>query len=127
MNIDNLYRGIDRRLEHHHLSFLDVRPDFHDQLHVIVQLLLNLAVGSAYTASIEGGVCMTPEQLEQNGLNVSMAYTDFMIGSAELNIYGITGDGAREPVFLKGIGRFNESRITGAVPPGRLFVLIRKI
>ncbi|MDF2718814.1 MAG: peptidase aminopeptidase [Paenibacillus sp.] len=45
---------------------------------------------------------MTPEQLAQNGLNVSMAHTDFMIGSADLDIYGITGDGAREPVFLKG-------------------------
>lgn len=62
----------------------------------------HLAVGSAYTACIEGGVGMTQEQLEQNGLNVSMAHTDFMIGSAELDIYGLTEDGAREPVFLKG-------------------------
>ncbi|MDF2717213.1 MAG: peptidase aminopeptidase [Paenibacillus sp.] len=62
----------------------------------------HLAVGSAYTACVEGGVDMTQEQLEKNGLNVSMAHTDFMIGSAELDIYGITDDGAKEPVFLKG-------------------------
>jgi aminopeptidase len=62
----------------------------------------HLAVGSAYTACIEGGVDMSPEQLTENGLNVSMAHTDFMIGSGELDIYGVTGDGTREPVFLKG-------------------------
>ncbi|RKN62083.1 aminopeptidase [Paenibacillus ginsengarvi] len=62
----------------------------------------HLAVGSAYTACIEGGVGMTPEQIQEQGLNVSMAHTDFMVGSGELDIYGITADGTKEPVFLKG-------------------------
>ncbi|MEF3304471.1 aminopeptidase [Paenibacillus sp. GYB003] len=62
----------------------------------------HLAVGSAYTACVEGGVGMTPERLAEAGLNVSMAHTDFMVGSGELDIYGITADGTREPVFQKG-------------------------
>ncbi|GAA3409245.1 aminopeptidase [Paenibacillus hodogayensis] len=62
----------------------------------------HLAVGSAYTACVEGGVDMTAQQLAESGLNASMAHTDFMIGSGELDIYGITEDGSREAVFVKG-------------------------
>ncbi|QAY67159.1 aminopeptidase [Paenibacillus protaetiae] len=62
----------------------------------------HLAVGSAYSSCVQGGANMTPEQLAAAGLNSSMAHTDFMVGSAELNIYGITADGKEEPVFLNG-------------------------
>ncbi|MBD7970584.1 aminopeptidase [Paenibacillus gallinarum] len=62
----------------------------------------HLAIGSAYSACIEGGTEMTPEQLNQHGLNTSTVHTDFMIGSAELDIYGVTADGTEEPVFKKG-------------------------
>lgn len=62
----------------------------------------HLAIGSAYSACIEGGTEMTPEQLNEHGLNTSTVHTDFMIGSAELDIYGVTADGTEEPVFKKG-------------------------
>lgn len=45
---------------------------------------------------------MNPEQLIEHGLNNSVTHVDFMIGSAEMNIYGITADGTEEPVFLNG-------------------------
>ncbi|WP_442598042.1 aminopeptidase [Neobacillus sp. D3-1R] len=62
----------------------------------------HLAIGSAYAFCIEGGKQMTPEQLEEKGLNESLTHVDFMIGSAEMDIDGITADGKVEAVFRSG-------------------------
>ncbi|SET28661.1 aminopeptidase [Paenibacillus sp. NFR01] len=62
----------------------------------------HLAIGMAYAFCLEGGKDMTPEELIERGLNSSVTHVDFMIGSADMDIYGITEDGAREAVFLKG-------------------------
>ncbi|WP_160723915.1 aminopeptidase [Bacillus sp. USDA818B3_A] len=62
----------------------------------------HLAIGSAYAFCIEGGKKMSSEELAQNGLNESITHVDFMIGSAEMDIDGITADGKAEPVFRAG-------------------------
>lgn len=62
----------------------------------------HLAIGSAYAFCIEGGKTMSVEDLEKNGLNESITHVDFMIGSAEMNIDGITNDHQTEPVFRNG-------------------------
>nr|WP_263323189.1 aminopeptidase [Neobacillus sp. Marseille-Q6967] len=62
----------------------------------------HLAIGSAYAFCIEGGKKMSPEELKENGLNESITHVDFMIGSAEMDIDGITLDGKTEPVFRNG-------------------------
>ena len=62
----------------------------------------HLAIGSAYAFCLEGGKKMNREELEANGLNQSITHVDFMIGSAEMNIDGITEDGKTEPVFRNG-------------------------
>lgn len=62
----------------------------------------HLALGNAYPTCVEGGAAMTKEQLEQAGLNQSILHVDFMIGSADMDIDGITADGQREAVFRKG-------------------------
>ncbi|OLS33647.1 aminopeptidase [Bacillus sp. MRMR6] len=62
----------------------------------------HLAIGSAYAFCIEGGKTMSSEELKENGLNDSITHVDFMIGSAEMDIDGITEDGTTEPVFRKG-------------------------
>ncbi|MBY0148567.1 aminopeptidase [Neobacillus niacini] len=62
----------------------------------------HLAIGSAYAFCIEGGKKMSSEELKENGLNESITHVDFMIGSAEMDIDGITADGKTEPVFRKG-------------------------
>ncbi|MNV49601.1 Aminopeptidase 2 [compost metagenome] len=62
----------------------------------------HLAIGMAYAFCLEGGKDMTPDELIAHGLNNSVTHVDFMIGSAEMNIYGITADGTEEPVFLNG-------------------------
>ena len=62
----------------------------------------HLAIGSAYAFCLEGGKTMSREELMENGLNQSITHVDFMIGSKEMDIDGITADGQREPVFRKG-------------------------
>jgi aminopeptidase len=62
----------------------------------------HLAIGNAYPFCVEGGTTMSQEELEAQGYNVSLTHVDFMIGSAELDIDGITEDGNREPLFRNG-------------------------
>lgn len=62
----------------------------------------HLAIGSAYAHSIQGGVDMTQEELEANGLNRSTTHVDFMIGSEFMNIDGIHADGTIVPIFRNG-------------------------
>ncbi|WP_102693947.1 aminopeptidase [Rummeliibacillus pycnus] len=62
----------------------------------------HLAIGSAYAFCIENGTNMTQEELLNNGLNRSIAHVDFMVGSGEMNIDGITEDGKVEAVFRNG-------------------------
>ncbi len=62
----------------------------------------HLALGKAYPTSIKGGSKMNDDELDQNGVNNSLAHVDFMMGSAELDIDGVTQDGKVEPVFRNG-------------------------
>ena len=62
----------------------------------------HLAIGSAYAFCLEGGKTMSHEELLENGLNQSITHVDFMIGSAEMNIDGITVEGEAQPVFRNG-------------------------
>jgi aminopeptidase len=62
----------------------------------------HLALGRAYPTNIEGGVDMSNEELAAHGVNTSLIHEDFMIGSAEMDIDGVTKDGKREPIFRKG-------------------------
>ncbi|WP_418128816.1 aminopeptidase [Staphylococcus sp. HKU1] len=62
----------------------------------------HIALGSAYGFNIEGGTEMTTEQKVEHGLNDSLVHVDFMIGSSDLTIYGITQDGNKELVFENG-------------------------
>ena len=42
------------------------------------------------------------EECEKLGVNSSMIHVDFMIGSADMDITGITKDGKRVPIFKQG-------------------------
>ena len=61
----------------------------------------HFAFGRAY-ASVEGANEMDQEQLKAHGLNQSITHQDFMIGTQDLCITGITGDGREIPVFIDG-------------------------
>jgi aminopeptidase len=62
----------------------------------------HLAIGSAYAFCIEGGKKMSSDELKENGLNESITHVDFMIGSEQMDIDGITADGKTEAIFRSG-------------------------
>lgn len=62
----------------------------------------HLALGRAYTLCLEGGDKMTEKELEDAGANNSLAHVDFMIGTEDLNIMGITHDNKEIPIFING-------------------------
>ena len=62
----------------------------------------HIALGQAYTSCLQGGDSMTAEELAAHGANSSLIHVDWMIGSGELDIDGITPSGMAEPVMRKG-------------------------
>lgn len=62
----------------------------------------HIAVGRAYPISVEGGTAMSPDELEAAGLNQSTTHVDFVVGSPELNVYGVLANGAEEPIITNG-------------------------
>ncbi|MFC3798592.1 aminopeptidase [Cohnella sp. GCM10012308] len=66
----------------------------------------HLAVGGAYSSCVAGGADMSQEELSARGLNNSTVHTDFMVGSGELDIFGVAADGSEEQVFVKGAWAF---------------------
>jgi len=67
----------------------------------------HLALGAAYRFTMDGGADLTKEEFMAKGGNDSLIHTDFMIGSAEMDIDGITADGTREPVMRQGEWAFD--------------------
>ena len=45
---------------------------------------------------------MSEEERRSHGLNTSMTHVDFMIGTRDLSITGLTADGREVPVFVQG-------------------------
>jgi aminopeptidase len=62
----------------------------------------HIALGQAYSSCLRDGDKLTPEQLAAKGANESLIHVDWMIGSGQLNIDGITATGATEPLMRQG-------------------------
>ncbi len=62
----------------------------------------HIALGRAYRDSLQDGVGMPEEEFAEKGGNNSTIHTDFMIGSAEMNIDGVLADGTIEPIMQNG-------------------------
>jgi aminopeptidase len=62
----------------------------------------HIALGSAYPECFEGGSKMSDEQLIQNGINVSNLHTDFMIGSPDVDVTGITWEKEKVDIIVDG-------------------------
>ena len=62
----------------------------------------HLAIGKAYPTTVKNGESLTKKQLSDLGINDSIEHVDFMIGSFDMNIYGIKKDGTTVPLFLDG-------------------------
>jgi aminopeptidase len=62
----------------------------------------HIALGQCYSKCFIDGASLTQEQITAKGGNSSLIHIDWMIGSGQVDIDGITADGARVPVFRKG-------------------------
>ncbi|WP_345465329.1 aminopeptidase [Deinococcus carri] len=62
----------------------------------------HIAIGSAYRFNVQGGVEMTTEEFAAKGGNDSLTHVDWMIGSGEMDVDGLTKDGQREAVMRGG-------------------------
>ena len=62
----------------------------------------HLAIGKAYPVCIKNGENLSDEELIKSGVNDSTVHVDFMVGSEDLEIIGITADGKEVPVFKNG-------------------------
>ncbi len=60
----------------------------------------HVALGSGYTDALEGGRDLKREELLPLGCNDSIVHIDFMIGSPDMTVTGVTGDG-REVVLIR--------------------------
>ena len=62
----------------------------------------HIAIGSAYRFNVKGGVDMSLEDFNAKGGNDSLTHVDWMIGSDQIDVDGITQDGQREAVMRAG-------------------------
>lgn len=62
----------------------------------------HIALGQSYSSCLKDGDTLTREELAARGANESLIHVDWMIGSGELDIDGITADGTAEPVMRQG-------------------------
>ncbi|WP_455475948.1 aminopeptidase [Bartonella sp. B17] len=62
----------------------------------------HIALGQCYSKCFLGGASLTAEEIVARGGNKSMIHIDWMIGSGEIDIDGITQDGTKIPIFRKG-------------------------
>jgi aminopeptidase len=62
----------------------------------------HIALGQCYADCFVDGKSLTQEEIAARGGNKSLIHIDWMIGSGEIDIDGISQDDSREPVMRKG-------------------------
>ncbi|TPW30399.1 aminopeptidase [Pararhizobium mangrovi] len=62
----------------------------------------HIALGQSYAKCMKGGGTASAEELGARGANASMIHVDWMIGSGEIDIDGITEAGEAEPLMRGG-------------------------
>ena len=62
----------------------------------------HIALGQAYRTCLEGGTAATDTELAERGANTSLIHIDWMIGSGEVDVDGVTAEGGREPLMRGG-------------------------
>jgi aminopeptidase len=63
----------------------------------------HLALGTGFPECIQGGLDMNKDELIKRGVNQSHTHVDFMIGSDDLSVTGITEAGVEVKVFENGL------------------------
>ena len=62
----------------------------------------HLALGKAYPTTVKNGETLSKKELLTKGLNDSVEHVDFMIGTPDLDVTGITHDGQAIKLFADG-------------------------
>lgn len=62
----------------------------------------HLALGDGYSCCLENSSQYTPQQARALGVNESMIHEDFMIGTADMEIWGLTESGEKVAIFKNG-------------------------
>ncbi|MDR3744721.1 MAG: aminopeptidase [Acidobacteriaceae bacterium] len=62
----------------------------------------HIALGQAYSTCLIGGEKMNEDELAALGANSSLIHVDWMIGSAQMNVDGVSASGAVEPLMRSG-------------------------
>ncbi len=62
----------------------------------------HIAVGQVYSQNMENTATLSAEEKLAAGMNTSIIHVDWMIGSGELDVDGVTRDGQTEPLMRKG-------------------------
>lgn len=62
----------------------------------------HFALGRAYNECVKGGLQMNAEELLEHGLNVSFVHVDFMVGTRDLSITGVTETNEKISIFEAG-------------------------
>jgi aminopeptidase len=62
----------------------------------------HIALGQAYSTCLIDGEKLTPEELAAKGANESLIHVDWMIGSAAMDLDGVTASGVEEPLMRQG-------------------------
>ncbi len=68
----------------------------------------HIALGRGLRFCLQGGTGLSEEEYAARGGNNSLIHVDFMIGSGEMNIDGITTDDRREPLMRNGEWAFGQ-------------------
>jgi aminopeptidase len=62
----------------------------------------HIAFGAAIVQGVDDALAMSPEERQARGVNQSSIHTDFMIGSRELDVWGVDKGGQESPILRKG-------------------------
>lgn len=62
----------------------------------------HIALGQCYSKCFVGGAGLSPEQIAAQGGNSSLIHVDWMIGSGQVDVDGLTAGGDRVPVMRAG-------------------------
>ncbi len=62
----------------------------------------HIALGQAYSSCLRDGHHMSKAELAAHGANESLIHVDWMIGSAEMNVNGVSVDGSEELIMKLG-------------------------
>jgi aminopeptidase len=62
----------------------------------------HLALGTGFPMTLKDSANLTLAEIKEKGINDSMIHVDFMIGSSDLSIVGVTRDGKEVQIFKDG-------------------------